>query len=178
MPRNSVRRRTSEKEDYAPKSMKDLKTPMENSFFDESPKQPSKLGAIIENFCDTTSMHGCGQISGAKLTVVRFIWCVLTFVAVGGLFFHLWSIFDGYLKWPKQTKVTLGFDNLVYPSITICNVNLIRKSAMERSESMRQLKELADFIDPDNRLPTSDDPGTFGLNLHNVTNATLQVNMS
>ena len=64
---------------------------------------------------------------------------------------HLYSIFYGYYKWPIQTKVSLGFDNLKYPAITLCNLNKIKKSSLIRghSEAMEDLKDLVELIDPD-----------------------------
>ena len=174
-----IRRRMSDKhEPYRQDSVHRYKMSMDHVFLpendDTSTTKPSKLGSLIENFCNSTSMHGCSQISGAKLTVVRFAWGFLTFAAVGVLMVHLWSIFDSYFKWPKQTKVSLGFSNLQYPAITLCNVNVLKKSALEGSEGMEKLKELVEFMDPDTLVPLSRYTGSGSNSTAGTTTTTTQ----
>ena len=154
----------AEPEPYLPPNVSRFDV-MDNNFLPEKEKpdrdQPQSLSGILEKFCTSTSMHGCGQISGAKVTTGRIIWSLLTLGAVGGLMFHLYSVFSSYYKWPIQTKVSLGFDNLRYPAITLCNVNRIRKSRLihGQSEEMENLKELVELIDPDSLLQNFRDSG-------------------
>ena len=144
----------AEPEPYLPPNVSRFDV-MDNNVLPEKEKpnreQPQGLSGILEKFCTSTSMHGCGQINGAKLTTGRIIWSLLTLGAVGGLMFHLYSVFYSYYKWPIHTKVSLGFGNLRYPAITLCNVNRIRKSRLihGQSEEMENLKELVELIDPD-----------------------------
>jgi len=41
---------------------------------------------------------------------------------------HLYYLINQFLQWPIQTKIELGFSNLNFPAVTICNVNPIRNS--------------------------------------------------
>ena len=112
------------------------------SFDDDSQSEESEeeMGDILDHFVTTTSMHGIGQIIGNKWIVLRILWILLTLSALGGLIFHLYSIIDSYRQWPKQTQVSVGLNNSVYPAITICNENLILKSALENMDALSSLR--------------------------------------
>ena len=112
----------------------------------QSEESEDELGDILDHFVTTTSMHGIGQIIGNKWIVLRILWILLTLGALGGLIFHLYSIIDSYRKWPKQTQVSLGLNNSVYPAITLCNENLIRKDALEHMDELSTLKTFVNYI--------------------------------
>lgn len=118
-----------------------------------SEESEEELGDILDHFITTTSMHGIGQIIGSKWIVLRVLWIILTLGAMGGLIYHLYSIFVSYYKWPKQTQVSLGLNNSVYPAITICNENIIRKDALE---SMGELNMLRSFVQYINHRPLAE----------------------
>ena len=174
-------------------SVGQYKEAMDNTFLPEKEKhtdrERTRLRNILKNFCDTTSMHGCSKISGSTLAGVKISWGILTAGAVAILMFHLYSIFDTYYKWPIQTKVSLGFDNLRYPAITLCNVNMVKKSALnsDRSPEMRRFRRLVNSMDPDSLLESmtqksgagvqsfGDDGNTTDANSTTVTNSTVYI---
>jgi hypothetical protein len=88
------------------------------------------LTRILGRFADKTSMHGVGYIQKAKLWQVKLIWTFLLILALSILTFHLYSLVYSFTQWNKITTVSLGYNNLDFPAITICNVNRIRKSLM------------------------------------------------
>ena len=100
----------------------------------------------MDHFITTTAMHGIGQIIGAKWIVLRVIWVILTLAAIGMLIFHLYSIIDSFRRFPKQTQVSLGLGNPQYPAITICNENIIRKSALENMDGLSTLKSFMNYL--------------------------------
>ena len=136
-------------------SLCDQEVPLQNistkeaqlTFDDDSQSEESEeeMGDILDHFVTTTSMHGIGQIIGNKWLVLRILWIFLTLGALGGLIFHLYSIIDSYRKWPKQTQVSVGLNNSVYPAITICNENIIRKSALENMNALHSLKSFVNY---------------------------------
>lgn len=157
-------------------SVEEHRGTLDNGFLAEKdkvePVAETRLSAIFEKFCNTTSMHGCGQISGSHVTTGRLVWSILTLGAVAGLMFHLYSIFHTYYKWPIQTKVSLGFDNLKYPAITLCNTNKVRRSALFGLHDMKPLKDLADLVDPDSVLLRAQRGRTSLQNSSDINNVT------
>ncbi|KAL3869177.1 hypothetical protein ACJMK2_041888 [Sinanodonta woodiana] len=106
---------------------------------------------IIVRFADKTSMQGVPYIQSAKFWWARLIWVILTLGAIAAMVFHLYTIFSQYYQWPKQTTISLGFDNLQFPAVTICNVNVLRKSqlALLQGPEAGKLKDLIYKMSPD-----------------------------
>lgn len=114
---------------------------------------------VIRRFADRTSMHGCGYIGTSRHWFSRVIWIIITLSAVVVLVVHLYVIITQYLTWPKATKVSLSFNNLRFPAVTVCNFNPIRKSTLNEYGSER-LQELISLIDPKSGTPAEDGPKT------------------
>ncbi|KAJ8305273.1 LOW QUALITY PROTEIN: hypothetical protein KUTeg_015818, partial [Tegillarca granosa] len=64
-------------------------------------------------FADKTSMQGVPYINNARLWYAKAAWVFLLLVAIGVMAAHLWYLCDQFFDWPKLTKITLGFDNLL-----------------------------------------------------------------
>lgn len=131
---------------------------------DDSDKQKTstdetatKVHDVIKGFAVRTSMHGCGYIHTSCHWFSKAAWALITLFAIVCLVIHLYTIIYDFLQWPKATKVSLSFNNLQFPAITICNSNPIRKSKLSEIES-EYLQELISSVDPDSYdfLDTSD----------------------
>ncbi|KAK3580991.1 hypothetical protein CHS0354_007025, partial [Potamilus streckersoni] len=105
---------------------------------------------VLVNFADLCSMQGIPYIHAATFWWSRLIWVVLTLSAIGALIFHMYYIMSQYYEYPVQTKVSLGFDNLQLPAMTICNVNVLRKSKLYETNSteMERVRNLVHQMTP------------------------------
>jgi len=101
---------------------------------------------ILGRFADKTSMHGVSYIQKAKLWQAKLIWTLLLILALSILTFHLYSLVYSFTQWPKITTVALGYSNLDFPAVTICNVNRIRKSL--RTTLPGKLQNFLAEVDP------------------------------
>ncbi|KAK3606183.1 hypothetical protein CHS0354_010824 [Potamilus streckersoni] len=100
---------------------------------------------LIVRFAEKTSMQGVPYIKSSTFWWSRLIWVILTLGAIAAMVFHLYTIFYQYYQWPKQTKISLGFDNLQFPAVTICNVNIMRKSQLHLLQG-QEADKLKDFV--------------------------------
>lgn len=75
-------------------------------------------------------MQGVGYIKSAKLWYSRALWVFLLLVAIGWMVFHLYYLISHFLELPIQTKISLGFNNLPFPAVTICNMNAVKWSRL------------------------------------------------
>lgn len=104
--------------------------------------------AVVGNFAKRTSMHGCGYIRASHHWSSKVVWALITMLAIVCLILHLYTIIYDFLQRPKATKVTLSFNNLQFPAITICNANPLRKSKLSVVES-EFLQDLIKSLDLD-----------------------------
>ncbi|KAK3580988.1 hypothetical protein CHS0354_007022 [Potamilus streckersoni] len=119
---------------------------------DNSTEKKKSLRRVIERFADKCSMQGISYIHAARFWWSRLIWVVLTLSAIGAMTFHFYYIMNQYYEYPVQTTVSLGFNNLQLPGITICNVNVLRNSKLNISNStdMEELRNIVQGTSEDN----------------------------
>lgn len=111
---------------------------------------------LVSRFAEKTSMQGVPYINNARLTSARYMWVFLLLSAIGAMIFHLYFLFTSFYAWPKITQINLGYSNLQLPAITLCNLNVIKKSELHRASP--QLQKLVSFVDPSKFKPDE----TFG----------------
>lgn len=120
--------------------------------FDSTGKQKS-FRRLITRFAEKTSMQGVPYINMAKFWWAKVIWAMLLSLAIVVMVLHLWYLFDQWYSWPKTTKITLGFDNLAFPQVTICNANILHKGRLDKFDGAEKLKDLIDDLKPENFVP-------------------------
>ncbi|KAK3096142.1 hypothetical protein FSP39_023666 [Pinctada imbricata] len=98
-------------------------------------------------------MQGVPYIKNAKLKSAKLIWTLLLLSAIGALIYHMYFLVDQFLLFPKITMVSLGFNELVLPAVTICNVNTFMRSYT--GNASRKLQRLVESVDPDQLDPSS-----------------------
>ena len=91
-------------------------------------------------------MQGLPYINAAKLWYAKFLWIILLLGGIAGMTLHLYFLIDQYTDFDVQVSVTLGFSNLDFPAVTVCNVNAIKKS--ELVHVSEQLQALVAQTDP------------------------------
>ncbi|KAL5017299.1 hypothetical protein ScPMuIL_006888 [Solemya velum] len=129
---------------------------MRESKRDEPPSSSSSapqgrsFKRVVTRFSEKTSMQGVSYIHTSKRLIARGIWIFLLLASMAAMIFHLYFLFDQFFKWPKQTKITLGFSNLVFPALTLCNVNIIRKGELHHASPL--LRKFADSLTPENLM--------------------------
>lgn len=130
---------------------------------DSEGKQKS-FTRVMQRFAEKTSMQGVPYIHTAKLRGAKIIWAILLFLAMGMMVLHLYYLGNQFFLWPKQTSIELGFNNLQLPAITVCNVNIIRNSKLEKNTrpSLGSLKGLINAVDPTGWDPKKTDTYTGG----------------
>lgn len=96
-------------------------------------------------------MQGLPYINAAKLWYAKVLWVLLLLGGIAGMTLHLYFLIDQYLQFDVQVSVTLGFNNLHFPAVTICNVNAVKKS--ETNTLSQQLQSFIETTDPSNITP-------------------------
>ncbi|XP_060077030.1 amiloride-sensitive sodium channel subunit alpha-like [Ylistrum balloti] len=121
---------------------------------DEERKKPKSLKRVLGRFAENTSISGLPHLYNAKRTVGKVFWGVLVITGFCAMFVHLYFLFAEFLSWPKKTTISLGFNNLQLPAITLCNVNVIRRSRLDLAAE--KLVAFTSKVDPANLLGVTD----------------------
>lgn len=85
---------------------------------------------LFSRFSEKTSMQGVFYIYSAKKSAQKIFWVCLLIACTIGMSSHLYYLISQFLEYPVNTKIELGFSNLIFPAVTICNVNPIRRSKL------------------------------------------------
>ncbi len=116
-------------------------------------KRKKPVREVFSAFADVTSLQGIPFIKKANRWWSTTFWCLIflgaTFMGVYQTFF----VITNYLSHPYSTLVDLGFGQLEFPSVTVCN-----KNPVILAEAKAQAPILYDYLDslrPDNPYATS-----------------------
>ena len=105
-------------------------------------RKPKTIKGTLHRFAETTSLQGVPFINRSGRWYSKTIWSVLFLTALGVMFYHLYTLFHKYYSAETTSSIQLGYATLGFPSVTICNVNPIRLSAVPDTPQSFQ-----DFLD-------------------------------
>ena len=75
--------------------------------------------------------------------IKRCFWGIMVAVTLGLLIFNFYTITDAYFSYNVDVNIRLKHETeLIFPAITICNMNPIRKSMIMKSSLMTSNDEL------------------------------------
>eukprot|EP00079_Xenopus_tropicalis_P017715 XP_004918046.1 PREDICTED: amiloride-sensitive sodium channel subunit gamma [Xenopus tropicalis] len=133
------------------KSGKKLTQKLKKNLPVTGPQAPT-LYELMQWYCLNTNTHGCRRIVVSKGRLRRWIWIVLTLCAVALIFWQCALLLMSYYS--VSASITVTFQKLVFPAVTICNLNPYsyskikdRLSALER-ETSQTLKNIYGFTEP------------------------------
>lgn len=82
-----------------------------------------------------SNVHGISRIVSDRPMYLRFLWLFAFFGLFGVGIYQVTSIFVNFFQYPTKTTVMIKFNPLPLPAITICNMNIIKKSKLDLVES-------------------------------------------
>ncbi|XP_050039758.1 acid-sensing ion channel 4-A-like [Dermacentor andersoni] len=94
-------------------------------------EQERSFGALNRQFAERCTAHGFNRIASTR-NLRRFLWIAVVVVAVGGFLYHISFLTANYFSYPIMTATEeVHAEELHFPSITVCNLNLLRKSSFD-----------------------------------------------
>lgn len=92
-------------------------------------------------FCNNTNTHGPKRIvtEGPKK---RVMWFILTLVFAGLVFWQWGLVIQTYLSYGVSVSLSIGFNTMVFPAVTVCNANPFKYSRVRHL--LHDLDELVD----------------------------------
>ncbi|KAM5151987.1 epithelial sodium channel subunit gamma isoform 1-T2 [Mantella aurantiaca] len=118
------------------------------------PQAPT-LYELMQWYCLTTNTHGCRRIVVSKGRLRKWIWIGLTLIAVALIFWQCALLLMSFYS--VSVSITVNFQKLTFPAITICNMNPYKYSAIKEYltgldlETSQALRDIYGFSGPLNR---------------------------
>ncbi|XP_070810929.1 amiloride-sensitive sodium channel subunit gamma [Pituophis catenifer annectens] len=112
------------------------------------PQAPT-LKELMHWYCMNTNTHGCRRIVVSRGRLRRVLWIILTLTAVGLILWYCAQLVINY--YTASVSVTVQFQKLRFPAVTICNINPYKYSAIKEHlseldrETMSVLESLYNF---------------------------------
>ncbi|XP_072166419.1 epithelial sodium channel subunit alpha-like [Diadema setosum] len=107
-------------------------------------RSPSTVTALLSEFATTTTAHGIPNIYSARSIIEKIFWTLAFLVCLGVFLWQSQTLIAEYLSFPYTTRTDIiTSSSLLFPAITICNVNMMRRSMMinTRFEGLLKLDE-------------------------------------
>ncbi|KAM6299158.1 epithelial sodium channel subunit gamma [Aegotheles albertisi] len=92
------------------------------------PQAPT-LSELMRWYCLNTNTHGCRRIVVSRGRLRRLLWILLTLGAVGLILWQCAELLLNYYS--ASVSVTVQFQKLPFPAVTICNINPYKYSSMK-----------------------------------------------
>ena len=131
---------------------------------DEDRTQQSTL---MNEFAGYTTLHGFHFILGSVSLIRRIVWAVLLLIGMGILAIQF---FNGYTKLTEHDSMTVKEqqrdETILFPAVTICNQNMLRKDRILGTEAQKFLDEIESLLFNENLRNDANE--TFNLDLDQV----------
>lgn len=119
---------------------------------------------LLSNFAATTTAHGVGRIAAASNLPKRVLWCVVSVGLYTAMFWMCTELVLLYVDKPVVSRMETSFEeSLDFPAVTICNLNMLKASKINKNQLHQLFKELEK-----RRLDRADDLSQHGVNTSKV----------
>ncbi|XP_011645500.1 pickpocket protein 28-like [Pogonomyrmex barbatus] len=142
----------------------------ERSKIGKKHKKLAKIGDIAKEYCSNSSLHGLRYVGNSDLSTVERVFWMITFTSA--LTVAIYYICYLYQKWNGAPIIIalspepVPLNEFPFPSVTICNMNKVKKSEAKRIErGSDDLEKLLmdDICNSENNI-TYDDHQTIDFN--------------
>ena len=116
-------------------------------------KTPKTWSGVFIRFAEYTSFQGIPFIYRSRYTLARLIWISFFIFALVCTLVHYYLVASKFLEKGVTTKVTVGYSDLPFPSVTFCNINPIRQSAV--TDNIQPLSTFLKDIEPPSESRTN-----------------------
>lgn len=99
-------------------------------------KSPASLSQSFNAYCQETSLHGWRYVTSISSTSCeKWAWLILLLLSLSTAFVLVYRAVGDFLAHTVSTNMdslSTSFDNLYFPAITVCNMNFIQRSVLEK----------------------------------------------
>ncbi|XP_020626896.1 degenerin mec-4-like isoform X4 [Orbicella faveolata] len=127
-------------------------------------KNKPSLRDLLHEFAEETSAHGAIKISSAKSVFWRIFWVLVSLACLGMVIYQGILLLNTYLDKPTKSDIDVTYIRTVkFPAVTICNLNIIRRSFISRfPEAKAIMSQFNSFIERKDERPGGGGGGPGG----------------
>ncbi len=118
------------------------------SSLNEASPHKSRFRRRLDRFADRTTLGTVIFMKEAVHWWYKLFWVAIFLAGIGATTYNIYLLIDLYFQYPVDTQVTLSYEQLPFPSITVCNINPFRKSAMVNGADSSALNEFTSQLMP------------------------------
>lgn len=102
--------------------------------------KPNSFKKELAQFCSKTSAHGICQVASSTTKTRALFWVLLTLTAFIVSINNIVGFVNEYLTYPVKTEVDMMHEgSLLFPSVTVCNLNQFQRSRFQNDSTMKML---------------------------------------
>ena len=107
-----------------------------------------RVKKCFDHFAERTTLGTVIFMKEAVRWWYKLFWILIFLGGVCASAYNVYLLIDEFFQYPVNTQVTLSYEKLPFPSITVCNINPVRKSAVEASGVSPALNQFASQLMP------------------------------
>ena len=109
----------------------------------ETHLQKKRIGGAVgklREFCSETTAHGFGRLASASSAIERLVWLVCLLAALSYTVLQAYDLVSDFFLFPVDVKVEMKHvKDLEFPAIVVCNMNALRKQALNEAVKAGQI---------------------------------------
>ncbi|XP_070537630.1 uncharacterized protein [Ptychodera flava] len=132
-------------------SIPDYKSASETSWPDgeKDGEKDDSIKDMLVDFSKETTAHGLVHITSAKSSLTRSTWLAIVLGASSFMLLQMTLLLFQYFEYNVSVTVALVSEKaLEFPSVTVCNTNKLRRSAVRDSNYSEMLMLESNFVPP------------------------------
>ncbi|XP_076678005.1 pickpocket protein 28 [Andrena cerasifolii] len=96
----------------------------------------SDIRNTLKQYCTNSSLHGLRYVGDSNLTILERVFWIISFtLAVLTAAYYIWFLYQKWVSTPiiiSLSPESVSLDEFPFPSVTICNMNNVKKSEAVR----------------------------------------------
>ncbi|XP_020297428.1 pickpocket protein 28-like [Pseudomyrmex gracilis] len=125
----------------------------------KKPQVVNEFYNLLRQYCANTSLHGLRYVGDSELSLVERIFWIISFITVlATAIYYSCYLYDKWHGAPIIISLSpepIALNEFPFPSVTICNMNKVRKTEamrIERGSDMREKLLMEDVCNTENNI--------------------------
>ncbi|XP_060081122.1 acid-sensing ion channel 1A-like [Ylistrum balloti] len=101
------------------------------------------MKTLILDFLGYTTIHGLGRLAATKFWIQKLVWTLACLSSLAAVLYTTQNLYQQYLSLPISTIISFEQKSQRFPTVQICNLNVIPFSKVREDKKLAQIVETA-----------------------------------